>query len=201
MMRNTEGFVQKSPRYEIRIAGSGGQGIVLAAIVLAEAALLDGRFVAQSQNYGPEARGGNSVSEVIISDVEIDYPLALELDLLVALTQESWDRHQSSMKKLGAVIVDSNLVTRVSWHRVTSLPFGQIAREAGDGRAINMAALGAVASFCPVVSPASLLRAMGKRLPPAKVEINRQAFSEALRAASQLSHTSTHIKPSGGFEV
>ncbi|TET50169.1 MAG: 2-oxoacid:ferredoxin oxidoreductase subunit gamma [Dehalococcoidia bacterium] len=185
-MKSTTNFWQKSPRYELRIAGSGGQGIVLASIILAEAALLDGRCVAQSQNYGPEARGGNSVSEVVISDTEIDYPLAVELDLLVALTQEACDRNLSAIKEGGAVIVDSSLVTKVPWENVASLPFSRIAQKAGDARAINMAALGAVTSFCPIISPESVIRAMAKRLPATKVEINRQAFREALQIAQNL---------------
>ena len=175
-----------TPRYEIRIAGAGGQGIVLAGIVLAEAALLDGRYVAHSQNYGPEARGGNSVSEVVVSDTEIDYPLAMQLDLLVALTQEACDRNLCDVKEGGSVIVDSDLVTTVPWQAVACLPFGEIARQAGDARAINMAALGAMAAFSPVVSADSLLTVMAKRLPPTKVEINRQAFNQAVHSASNL---------------
>lgn len=185
-MMSTESYSQKYPRYEIRIAGSGGQGIILAGIILAEAALLDRKYVAQSANYGPEARGGNSVSEVVISDTEIDYPSALELDLLVALSQEACDRNLSGMKEGGSVIVDSNLVTSVPWQTAACLPFGEIAHKAGDRRAINMAALGAVASFCPVISAESIIAVMAKRLPATKVEMNRQAFDEARQAADNL---------------
>ena len=185
-MTNTESYSQKYPRYEIRIAGSGGQGILLAGIVLAEAALLDRKYVAQTANYGPEARGGNSVSEVVISDAEIDYPSAMEVDLLVALSQEACDRNLSGVKEGGLVIVDSNLVPSVPWQTAACLPFEQIARNAGDKRAINMAALGAVASFCPAVSADSLMAVMAKRLPASKVELNRQAFEEARQAAENL---------------
>lgn len=194
-MKNTRNL----SRYEIRVAGSGGQGIILAGIMLAEAAILDGRYVAQSQSYGAEVRGGISVSEVILSDVEIDYPRALELDLLTALTQETCDRNLPNLKAEGLVIVDSDLVHRVLWGKVVSLPFGQIARGVGEERAINMAALGAVVSFCPSVSRDSLAKVMAKRLPSAKVAANLQAFDEALKLAHNLSLKSVDTKEE--FEI
>ena len=79
---------------ETRLAGSGGQGLILAGLVLAEAAgVYDGREVTMIQSYGPEARGGASKAEVIISDLPIDYPLCTRVDLLLALTQEAADTH------------------------------------------------------------------------------------------------------------
>lgn len=185
-MENRRNFSQNNSRYEIRLAGSGGQGMILAGIILAEAAILDGRYAAQSQSYGPEARGGNSVSEVVLSGREIDYPRALELDLLVALTQEACDRNLPDLKTEGLVVVDSDLVQRVLWGKVASLPFRQIAQGVGEGRAINMAALGAIVSFCPSISRSSLANVMGKRLPSAKLAANLTAFDEALKLADSL---------------
>ena len=200
-MKNTRNSPTINSRYEIRLAGSGGQGIVLAGIILAEAALLDGRYVAQSQSYGPEARGGNSTSEVILSDVEIDYPEALELDLLVALTQEACDRNLPDVKAEGLVIVDSNLVHRVLWGKLATLPFGQIAQGMGEERAINMAALGAIASFCPGVSRGSLAKVIAKRLPSGKVKANLMAFDEALKAARNLKGSLKSAGPKEEFEI
>lgn len=200
-MKNAGRSPKKNSRYEIRVAGSGGQGIVLAGIMLAEAAIMDGRYVAQTQNYGPEARGGNSVSEVIVSDEEIDYPEALNLDVLVALTQEACVRNLPNMKEGGLVIADANLVRWVPWDRVARLPFQQIARRAGEGRAINMAALGAVASLCPIVSADSLVKVMARRLPPSKVEANWQAFNEALEATDKLKQGLSSLKPKDEFEI
>lgn len=185
-MKNTRNFSEKNSRYEIRLAGSGGQGIILAGIVLAEAAILDGRYVAQSQSYGPEMRGGSSVSEIILSDKEIDYPQALELDLLVALTQEAGDRNLPDMKEEGLVIVDSDLVHGVLWRKVVSLPLWEIARQAGEERAINIAALGAIVSFCPLVSSGSLARVISRKLPSAKLAASRVAFDEARKVARNL---------------
>jgi 2-oxoglutarate ferredoxin oxidoreductase subunit gamma len=86
-------------RYEIRLSGEGGQGLVLAGKILAEAAAIyDERNATQSQSYGPEARGGASKSEVIISDGEIDYPKAEKLDLQLALTQEALDKYWKDLR-------------------------------------------------------------------------------------------------------
>jgi len=191
----------KNSRYEIRIAGSGGQGIILAGIILAEAAILDGRYITQSQSYGPETRGGNSISEVIVSDMEIDYPRALELDLLVALTQEACNLNLPDVKEEGLVIVDSDLVHGVAWGRVVSLPFGQIAQKAGEQRAINMAALGAIVSFCPGISCDSLAKVMAKRLPSAKVSANLLAFDEALKLARKLKGSLRAVETKEEFEI
>jgi 2-oxoglutarate ferredoxin oxidoreductase subunit gamma len=182
-MKNYSGTIS---RYEVRIAGSGGQGILLAGVILAEAALLDGNYVAQSQSYGPETRGGNSTSDVVMSDAEIDYPRAMQLDLLVALTQVGCNRNLELVKEGGLVIVDADLVESVPWENVVSLPLCQTAREVGEERAINMAALGAVAAFCPRVSRDSLANVMSGRLPSRKLEANLAAFDAILKRAPSL---------------
>ncbi len=200
-MKDTNNWSQNNSRFEIRVAGSGGQGIVLAGIILAEAAISDGKHVAQSQSYGPETRGGTSVSEVILSDSEITYPRAVELDLLVALTQEACDRNLPDVKKNGLVIVDSDLVHKVFWETMVSLPFGQIARNVGQERAINMAALGAIASFCPYPSSISLTKVIAKRLPPSKVKANTLAFNEALKLADKLKADLKPVDIKEEFEI
>ncbi|MFL7791064.1 MAG: 2-oxoacid:acceptor oxidoreductase family protein, partial [Anaerolineae bacterium] len=90
-----------SKRHEIRLAGTGGQGIILAGVLLAEAAVRDGMNVVQTQSYGPEARGGASRSEVIISDEEIDYPKVIEADMMLCLSQEACDRYSGRLRKNG----------------------------------------------------------------------------------------------------
>ena len=101
-------------RSELRLSGSGGQGLILAGKILAEAAAIyDGKNATQSQSYGPEARGGSSRSEVIISDAEIDYPKAINIDLLLAFTQEACDKYCKDVKENGILLVDSGYVTKV----------------------------------------------------------------------------------------
>ena len=199
-MKNIKNSPANHARFEIRLAGSGGQGIVLAGIILAEAAILDERRVTQTQSYGPEARGGNSVSEVIVSKREIDYPRATALDLLVALTQEACDRNLPDMKEEGLVIVDSDLVPRVLWGRSATLPFRQMAQRAGEERAINMAALGAVGAFCPLISRSSLAKVIKKRLPIDKAEVNLKVFDEALKTAQKLKKNLTSVEIKEEFE-
>ena len=100
-----------SERYDIRLSGSGGQGIILMGIILAEAiGIYDGKYVAQTQSYGPEARGGSSKAEVVVSDSDIDYPKALKLDLLVAMDQKACDDYYMDLKPDGTLIVDTTFV-------------------------------------------------------------------------------------------
>jgi len=185
-MNNTKISSLKSQRYEIRIAGAGGQGIILAGIILAEAGIIQELHVAQSQKYGPETRGGNSISEVILSDTEVDFPQSTELDVLIALTQLACDRNLPDMKEGGLVIVDSEAIQRVLWEKTISIPFGEIARKVGEERAINIAALGSLVPFCPLIDRRALTGAIANRLPPAKLEVNLQAFDKALGFARRL---------------
>ena len=144
-------------RYEIRLAGSGGQGLILAGIILAEAAgVYDGKFVCQTQSYGPEARGGASKAEVVISDAEIDYPKAIRPDVLLAMNQKSLDAFISDLKPGGLLLVDADLVQEVPASRAVALPFTRIARDLGRAMAANIVALGALAQLTGAVSLESL---------------------------------------------
>ncbi|MCX5897939.1 MAG: 2-oxoacid:acceptor oxidoreductase family protein, partial [Proteobacteria bacterium] len=100
-------------QYEIRLAGLGGQGLILAGIIVAEAAgIYDGKIVAQTQAYGAAARGGFSRSDVVISDEEINYPKASELDLLLAMSQDACDDNYQYLKPEGILIIDSTYVSQ-----------------------------------------------------------------------------------------
>ena len=141
-------------RMEVRLAGSGGQGLILAGLVLAEAAgLHDGRAVAMGQSYGPEARGGASKAEVIISDQDIDYPLATKVDLFLALTQEAADTYCWDLKPGGWIVVDSDLVSHPPSSRAVALPFTATARDKLNKPMVaNVVALGALTELTGVVS-------------------------------------------------
>ena len=91
-------------KHEIRLSGSGGQGLILAGIILAEAAIIDGKNAVQTQSYGPEARGGASKAEVIISTEKIDFPKVRECDIFLSLTQKSFDQYSKGLKKDGIMI-------------------------------------------------------------------------------------------------
>lgn len=173
-------------RMEVRLAGSGGQGLILAGLVLAEAAgLHDGRFVAMSQSYGPEARGGASKAEVIISGSEIDYPLATQVDLLLALTQEAADAYCWDLKPGSWILVDSDLVSHPPSSRAVALPFTALARDKLKKPMVaNVVALGAVCQLTGVVSRRALERALLARVPKGTDALNKKALSLGVRIVS-----------------
>ena len=171
-------------RYEIRLAGSGGQGLILAGIILAEAAgVYDGKFVCQTQSYGPEARGGASKAEVVISDAAIDYPKAIRPDVLLALNQKSLEAFSSDLKPGGLLLVDADLVKEVPASRVLALPFTRIARELGREMVANIVALGALAQLTGAVSLESLTAAVLARVPKGTEDLNRRALAAGVAAA------------------
>ena len=175
-------------RTEIRLAGEGGQGMILAGIILAEAAAIyDGRQVVQSQSYGPEARGGASKSEIIISDQVIDYPEVIEADVLVALSQEAFDKYGLGLNKDGLVIVDTTLVTPVQGLKAVKLPITKIALETtGRGITANTVALGVLVRLTGVVSQEAIQSAIHARAPKGTKEMNQAALEAGFRAAQTI---------------
>lgn len=179
----------KDDRYEIRFSGTGGQGIITAAVIFAEAAALhESKYVCQTQSYGPEARGGKCKAEVVVSNREIDYPQAMQLDMLLAMSQAACDAYFYDFKPNGLLIIDSTFVDQVPTSRVVAIPFTQIARETlGKVMVANVVALGAVGHFCEAVSLKSLEKALLARAPKGTKGINRQAFHAGVKAAKKIS--------------
>ena len=165
-------------RYEVRLSGSGGQGMVFAGMILAEAVgVEDGKNVCQTQSYGPEARGGASRSDLVISSREIYYPKPQELDLLLAMTQESCDIYFPALKEKGTLVVDSGLVTQPPDRKVFGFPFTRIAREQlGSPMTANIVALGTISALTKVVSKKGLLEVLKRRAPRGTEERNLKAI-------------------------
>jgi len=180
--------MEKEYRQEIRFCGSGGQGIIMAAIVLAEAAgVYDGKHVCQTQSYGPEARGGTCKADVVISSMEIDYPKASSPSLLLAMNQTSCDTYFLDLKPAGLLVVDNTLVREVPTGRVAAIPFTQIARQIiGSEMASNMVALGAFGYLCKAVSMEGLESALMDRVPEGTKELNLKALRAGIEAAKEL---------------
>jgi len=175
-------------RYEVRLAGEGGQGMILAGVILAEAAVVhDGLNAVQTQSYGPEARGGASRSEVIIARGEIDFPKVMIPDLLLCMSQEACDKFYSQVKDDGWIIVDSTNVSRIPSHRAISVPLSEIAEEV-TGRRItaSMVALGLVSGLSGLVTRESLTKAMIERVPAGTEEINSDALAAGFDEAARL---------------
>jgi len=182
-------MVHKSPsgRTEIRLAGEGGQGMILAGIVLAEAAAIyDGKNAVQTQTYGPEARGGASKAEIIIDQDEIDFPEVINADVLVALSQEACDKYASNLKKEGLLIVDSEKVGRVPFSSAIKVPITRLAAEAtGKTITANVVALGLLVGLTGVVSREAIEKAVLARAPKGTEEINRLALQAGFASAEQ----------------
>lgn len=178
-------------RYEVRLAGEGGQGMILAGVILAEAAAVhDGLNAVQTQSYGPEARGGASRSEVILARGEIDYPKVMAADLLLCMSQEACDKFYAQVKDEGLIVVDLSNVSRLPSHRAIAVRLGQIAEEA-TGRRItaSMVALGFVCGLTGLVTKVALEKTVMERVPAGTEEMNLKAlaagFAEAKRVCQE----------------
>lgn len=192
-------------RYEIRLSGSGGQGLVLAGLILAEASgVYEGKHVVQTVSYGPAARGGTSRADVVVSDQDIDYPKAMGLDILLAMNQMACDESAGELKPQGLLVVDSLLVTQVTYPRSVKIPFTKIAREkCGREQMANIVALGALSKLIPVtpqgagvVSLESMESAVMARIPKGSEKGNKLAFDEGVKAAEEVQKTLVFEEPS-----
>jgi len=175
-------------RFEMRLSGSGGQGMILASVIFAEAiGKADQRNVVQTQSYGPEARGGASKSDVVISENEIFYPKAMKLDLLLTMTQESLDKYYADLKDNGTLIVDTTLVTEIPTDNYYGLPFTQLAKdEAGHVMVANVIALAAIAELTGSLSREALTAAVLNRAPKGTEEKNKKAIEIGFAEAAKL---------------
>jgi 2-oxoglutarate ferredoxin oxidoreductase subunit gamma len=171
-------------RVEFRLSGSGGQGLLLAGIVLAEAAILEDKNAVQTQSYGPEARGGSSKAEVVISDEDIDYPKATDPDYLLALTADAYRTYGKDMKK-GTIIVDSSVALDPEIKaRTVALPILKTASEdVGKMVVANIVALGVLGGVSGVVSTAILEKAVLSRVPKGTEDLNLKALRAGLALA------------------
>ena len=173
-------------RVEFRLSGSGGQGLLLAGIVLAEAAIEEGKNAVQTQSYGPEARGGSSKAEVVISDEDIDYPKATDPDYLLALTADSYQSFGKLMGK-GTIIVDSSVALDPAIKAKTlSLPILKTAAEdIGKKVVANIVALGVLGGVSGVVRPETLEKAVLARVPKGTEELNLKALRAGMGLAGK----------------
>lgn len=163
---------------------------MLAGKLLAEAAAIyDGKNAVQTQSYGPEARGGKSKTDIVVSNGEIDYPKATRVNVLLAMTQPALDEYLGSLREDGTLIVDSYLVERVDREGAIKIPFTTLAiEECGRKLFANVVALGAVVELTKAVGWESLRSAVLARVPKGTEEINARALDvgrEAARRAAE----------------
>lgn len=171
-------------RYEIRIAGFGGQGVVTIGKILGVAAALhDKKNAVQTQSYGPESRGGACKSEIVLSDGEIHYPKVRSADVLVALSQTALDVYLKDLKPGGFLIIDPLTVLKEvprSDIQVVKVPAAEIALKVGNKKFQNMVALGALCQLTGAVSSQALEIAIGESVPPKTLAQNLEAFQKGI---------------------
>lgn len=171
-------------RTEVRIGGSGGQGIVLAAQILGKAAVLDGKNVLQTQAYGAEARGSLAKSEVIISDNKIGFPAVRKPDILVAMNQDALNLLLKDLKENGTLIVDTTNVTTIpeTKAQVHKLPITETAKKTfGETLYANMVMLGSFTKITKLVTAKSMEETIKANVSKRTVETNVNAFKKGLQ--------------------
>jgi len=174
-------------RKELRLSGSGGQGVITAAIILAQAAVDEGKEAVQSQSYGPEARGGASKSEVIISDEPVYHPHVRQPDIVLAMTQKAADKYYKDLHPDGLLILDEQLVPDPpAFAHTIRIPITKLAVEkAGRKLFANIVALGALVHLTGIVQFDSIKKAVANRVPPHTVERNMKALQLGWDAVSK----------------
>lgn len=169
-------------KWEIVLAGSGGQGMILAGILLGQAATAEGYHAAQTQSYGIATRGGVSLSEVVISDSEIINPKATDPDLILALTQETFDIYYRGRKPGTLMIIDTDGVSfQEKEKKIVGLPLTRYSREMGNPAVINMMSLGAVVGLTNIIPFQAVEAAIQQNFKPKVAELNKAAFQKGFQ--------------------
>jgi len=171
-------------RFRMVFSGSGGQGVITAAIILAEAAVLyDDLIAVQSQAYGPEARGGATRSDVIIADSTINYPKVVQPNVLVCLTQEAYNKFYTIIRPGGLLITDSRYVSiqRKADAVQKELPiYNTVMEEIGRPIVFNICMLGVLLALTEIVRPESIMKVIETRIPKSFLELNQKALDVGL---------------------
>jgi 2-oxoglutarate ferredoxin oxidoreductase subunit gamma len=169
---------------EIRLAGFGGQGVILSAIVLGKAAsIYQGAFATMTQNFGPEARGGACSAQLVVSDSPILYPYVTVPDILVVMSQEAYVRFAAELKDGGIMIVEQDLVRVAGLKqgvKVYSIPATRIAEELGKRMVLNSVMVGFFTAITQLLEPDAVRKAVADSVPPSSRELNLKAFEKGL---------------------
>jgi 2-oxoglutarate ferredoxin oxidoreductase subunit gamma len=170
------------PLTEIRIAGFGGQGVILSAIVLGKAAsIYQGEFATMTQNFGPEARGGACSAQLMLSDQPVLYPYVTQPDVLVVMSQEAYAKFAPELKDGGTLLIERDLV-RVSetpaQTRIYSIPATRIAEELGKRMVLNIVMVGFFAAVTRLLEADAVRKAIADSVPSSFRELNLKAFDK-----------------------
>ena len=177
-------------RFEIRIAGLGGQGIVLAGIIIGTAAsIYGGKNATQAQSYGPEARGGACKTEIVIGDEEIDYPKVEQPDIVAVMSQEAYNTYVGEIKENGTLLYDSDMILETRPMNNVSIyevPATRIAEQLGKKIVSNMVMIGAIIAVTKIVDNQSIEKAITKNVPRGTEKLNIEAFNRGHEYARKL---------------
>jgi 2-oxoglutarate ferredoxin oxidoreductase subunit gamma len=167
---------------EIRIAGFGGQGVILSALVIGKAvSIFEGGHATMTQSFGPEARGGACSAQVVLSDQPIGYPYVTRPDVLVVMSQEAYSRFAPELKDGGTLIVEEDLVRMTEARpgiQVRGVPATRLAEELGRKMVLNVVMVGFFAAVTGLVNADALRQAVADSVPPATRDLNRRAFDK-----------------------
>ncbi len=171
-------------RKEIKIAGFGGQGVGLAGFILGKAlTLYDGKDAVMTQSYGPEARGGASSANIVVADEPIDYPFVQQPDILVALSQEAYDKFHPTVKKNAMILIDEDLVNGSDQGDFYRIPCTKLAEDLGRRIVANVVMLGYFTSVAGVVSRTAMEEAIADSVKPKTIPLNMRAFEAGYQYA------------------
>lgn len=177
-------------RFEVRLAGFGGQGIIRAGLMLAMASsIYDGKNAVQTQSYGPESRGGSCKSEVVISDVEIDYPKVVDPDVLVVMSQEAFNTYAQTLKTGGTLILDPDMVPRHELKenvRVFIVPSTKMAEELGKTIVANVIMLGALVAITNLTTLEAFRSSLLSNIPKGTEKLNLAALDKGYQYGKKL---------------
>jgi 2-oxoglutarate ferredoxin oxidoreductase subunit gamma len=170
------------PLTEIRVAGFGGQGVILSAIVLGKAAsIYQGEYATMTQNFGPEARGGACSAQLMLSDQPVLYPYVTQPDVLVVMSQEAYTKFAPELKDRGTLLIERDLV-RVSempaQTRIYSIPATRIAEELGKRMVLNIVMVGFFAAVTQLLEADAVRKAIADSVPSSFRELNLKAFDK-----------------------
>ncbi len=165
---------------EIRIAGFGGQGVILSAVVLGKAAsIYENGFATMTQNFGPEARGGACSAQLIVSDSPVLYPYTTQPDIMVIMSQEAYNRFAHELKPGGLLIIEEDLVRVANMNQdkqVYAIPATRIAEELGKRMVLNSVMVGFFTAVTKLLQADAVRKSVADSVPPSFRELNLKAF-------------------------
>jgi 2-oxoglutarate ferredoxin oxidoreductase subunit gamma len=177
-------------RCRLVFSGSGGQGVITAAIILAEAAVLYENLMAvQSQVYGPAARGGATRTDVIISESNINFPKVIQPNVLVCLTQEAYNKFYPIIRPGGLLITDSRFVKiqrKVDAQQKELPMYRHVMENIGKPIVFNICMLGAVVALTKLVKSESIMEVLKERIPSGFIKMNREALNLGMKLAESV---------------